>query len=260
MFGPAHRFPFASGRAYTPPDAGIDAFEVLQRRLGLSRAVFVQASCHGTDNSAMVDALRRGRGRYAGVAMIDASFSDADLCRLHDAGVRGARFNFVSHLGGGPCMDTFLRLVHRIAKLGWHAVLHFDAADLPDYCKMLGGLPCPFVIDHMARVPAAGGIRQTPFEALLELMSNERAWVKISGAERLTTGGRPPYDDVIPFARSLIDAAPRRVLWGTDWPHPNVRHMPDDGDLLDLLAEFAPDESVRNQILVSNPQRLYNLS
>ncbi len=258
VFGPAARFPFAPDRAYTPPDAGIDAFEALQERLGLSRAVFVQASCHGTDNAAMVDALRRGGGRYAGVAMIDDSFGHRHLVELHQAGVRGARFNFVAHLGGAPDLGTFWRLVDRVQPMGWHIVLHFDAKDLPRYGQLLDAMPCPYVIDHMARIPVADGIDQAPFRTLLDLLADDRAWVKISGAERLTADGPPPYDDVVPFARALIAAAPDRVLWGTDWPHPNVRHMPDDGDLVDLLATFAPDEAVRNRILVDNPERLYD--
>jgi 2-pyrone-4,6-dicarboxylate lactonase len=258
IFGPAARFPFAADRAYTPPDAGIDDFERLQARLGLSRAVFVQASCHGTDNRAMVDALHRGGGRYAGVAMVDETFSDDDLAALHAAGVRATRFNFVAHLGGAPDLDSFWRIVERVATLGWHIVLHFDAKDLSAYAALLDNLPCPYLIDHMARVDATAGVDQPAFEALLDLLSDERCWVKISGAERLTAGGAPPYDDVVPYARALIAAAPDRVLWGTDWPHPNVRHMPDDGDLVDLLAEFTPDETVRTQILVENPTRLYD--
>lgn len=258
IFGPAHRFPFADDRAYTPPDSGIEDFEVLQDRLGLSRAVFVQASCHGTDNSAMVDALVRGQGRYAGVAMIDESFDVAAIGALHDAGVRGTRFNFVAHLGGAPEIGEFWRIVERVQPFGWHIVLHFDAKDLPDYVDLLDQMPCPYVIDHMARVPVGGGLDQAPFQALLALMADERAWVKISGAERLTADGTPPYDDVVPFAQALIAAAPDRVLWGTDWPHPNVRAMPDDGDLVDVLAAFAPDEATRHRILVDNPERLYD--
>jgi len=258
VFGPAAQFPFAEKRAYTPPDSGIAKFEQLQERLGLSRAVFVQASCHGTDNSAMVDALERGQGRYAGVAMVDDSFDEAAIGHLHDVGVRATRFNFVAHLGGAPDMDSFWRVVDRVVPFGWHIVLHFDAKDLPDHTDMLERMPCAYVIDHMARVPATDGADQVPFQALLELMSDERAWVKISGAERLTADGPPPYDDVVPFARALIEAAPDRVLWGTDWPHPNVRDMPDDGDLVDLLAKFAPDTATRNRILVSNPETLYD--
>ena len=260
IFGPAHRFPFAADRAYTPPDSGIDDFERLQERLGLSRAVFVQASCHGTDNAAMVDALVGGEGRYAGVAMIDESFTDADIEALHNAGVRGTRFNFVAHLGGAPELGAFWRIVNRVVPFGWHIVLHFDAKDLSAYADLLDAMPTPYVIDHMARVDASAGLDQVPFQALLKLMTDDRCWVKISGAERLTAGGAPPYDDVVPYARALIDAAPDRVLWGTDWPHPNVRHMPDDGDLVDLLAAYAPDAAVRDRILVANPARLYDFA
>jgi 2-pyrone-4,6-dicarboxylate lactonase len=260
IFGPAARFPFAPERSYTPPDAGIEDFERLQARLGLSRAVFVQASCHGTDNAAMLDALRRGAGRYAGVAMIDESITDADLAQLHEAGARATRFNFVAHLGGAPDLDRFWRIVDRVAPLGWHIVMHFDAQDLPAHAELLQRMPCPYVIDHMARVDATAGVDQAPFVALLGLLRDERCWVKVSGAERLTADGSPPYHDVVPYARALIAAAPDRVLWGTDWPHPNVRHMPDDGDLVDLLAQFAPDEATRHRILVDNPQRLYDFA
>jgi 2-pyrone-4,6-dicarboxylate lactonase len=260
IFGPGDRFPYSADRTYTPPDSGIDDFEKLQARLGLSNAVFVQASCHGTDNSAMLDALVRGRGRYAGVAMIDETFTDAQIQELHDSGVRSTRFNFVAHLGGAPELPTFWRIVERVAKWDWHIVLHFDAKDLPEYTLLLEKMPVPYVIDHMARVNARAGVDQAPFQALLSLMTDERTWVKISGAERLTADGPPPYDDVVPYAQALIAAATDRILWGTDWPHPNVRHMPDDGDLVDLIASFAPDESTRNKILVDNPRRLYPLN
>ena len=259
VFGPADRFPFAAGRRYTPPDAGIDDLARLHARLGLDRAVIVQASCHGTDNAALLDALRRGEGRYAGVAMIDEATTDAELDELHEAGVRGTRMNFVAHLGGAPDADAVERIVFRAADRGWHVVLHLDAADLARYAPLLAWLPCPYVIDHMGRVDATAGLDQEPFRALLGLLhEGDRCWVKLSGAERLTAVGPPPYDDVVPFARALIAAAPDRVLWGTDWPHPNVRHMPDDGDLVDLLAAFAPDEAVRHRILVENPARLYD--
>jgi predicted TIM-barrel fold metal-dependent hydrolase len=261
VFGPAMQFPFSPNRSYTPPDSGIDDFERLQERLGLSRAVFVQASCHGTDNAAMVDAIERGGGRYAGVAMIDDSFTDDDLHRLHDVGVRGTRFNFVAHLGGAPDLDTFWRLVDRVAPLGWHIVLHFDAKDLPSHRELLDRMPVPYVIDHMARPPAELGVEQEPFQQMLDLMRNdERCWVKISCAERLTEGKVAPYDDVIPFAQALVAAAPDRVLWGTDWPHPNMKIMPDEGHLLDLLAAYIPDETLRNKILVDNPTTLYDFT
>ena len=259
VFGPADRFPFAPDRAYTPPDSGFDELKVHQDRLGLSRAILVQASCHGTDNSAMVDALRRGQGRYAGVALIDDTHTADDLAELHDAGVRGIRFNFVQHLGGAPDPDFFWRQVERVAPLGWHIELHFDAKDLSANADLFQRLSVPYIIDAMGRVDATAGLDQEPFLYLLHMLrSADKAWVKVSGAERITAGGTPPYDDVIPYARALIDAAPDRVLWGTDWPHPNVKHMPDDGDLIDLLADHAPDEETRNRILVENPERLYD--
>lgn len=213
VFGPAERFPFSPARSYTPPDSGIDDFIALQNRLGLERAVFVQASCHGVDNSAMVDAIQRGGGRYAGVAMIDDSYSDADLDRLHEHQVRGIRFNFVAHLGGAPDLDQFWRLVNRVAERDWHIVLHLDAKDFSHYSGVLDAMPVRYIIDHMARVPAADGIDQEPFQQLLHrLESDERCWVKISCAERLTDGKVQPFDDVIPFAKALIDCAPDRLL------------------------------------------------
>lgn len=259
VFGPAEQFPFSPSRSYTPPDSGIEEFQGLQRRLGLGRAVFVQASCHGVDNSAMVDAIGRGGGRFAGVAMIDESFTDQDLAYLHANQVRGIRFNFVAHLGGAPDLDAFHRLVGRVGPLGWHVVMHFDAKDLSQYDDLLDAMPVPYIIDHMARVPAAEGIDQEPFQRLLERFSNdERCWVKISCAERLTAGRVPPYDDVIPFARALVECAADRLLWGTDWPHPNLVDMPDEGHLLDLLAAFVPDPTTRHRILVDNPTVLYD--
>ncbi|MGH8947016.1 MAG: amidohydrolase family protein [Acidimicrobiia bacterium] len=259
VFGPAHRFPFDPNRTYTPPDADFEDLVALQERLGLSRAVLVQASCHGTDNSAMVDALRRGRGRFAGVAMVNESIGDRELAAMHQAGVRGIRFNFVRHLGGAKGTGPILALAHRVAPLGWHVDLHFDADQIPGYFDLLRRLPTPFIIDHMGRVAAKRGVDQEPFRSLLDLLaSEERAWVKLSGAERLGQTGEPPYREVVPLARALIEVAPDRLLWGTDWPHPNVRHMPDDGDLVDLLADFAPEEETRKRILVDNPERLYD--
>lgn len=261
IFGPAVRFPFASDRTYTPPDSGLEEFLALQDVLGLSRAVFVQASCHGTDNRAMLDALEWGDGRFAGVAMIDETHTDGDLDEMHHLGVRGIRFNFVRHLGGEPDLSLMWALVDRVRPLGWHVELHFDARDVPSHADLFERLPVPFIIDHMARVRTSDGIDQEPFQHLVALVaSNPLAWVKISGAERLTAGDGPPYDDVVPFARTLVETAPDRILWGTDWPHPNVRHMPDDGDLIDTLADLVPDEQTRNRILVDNPNVLYDFS
>lgn len=260
VFGPASRFPYAEDRSYTPPDAGFEGLQRLHGTLGFERAVIVQASCHGTDNSALSDALERGAGAYAGVAMIDASTSDSELERLHVLGVRGARFNFVAHLGAAPELSLFNSQIARIAKLGWHAVLHFDARDLPAYGKLLDSLAVPYIIDHIARVEAAAGLDQVPFQSLLDRLRDEKCWVKISGPERVSSDGRAPFLDVVPFVKEVVATAPGRVLWGTDWPHPNVRTMPDDGDLVDFLATAIPDRGTRTQILVDNPQVLYDFA
>lgn len=260
VFGPAARFPYAPGRSYTPPDASFEDFARLQAVLGLDRAVLVQASCHGTDNTAMLDAIARSGGRYRGVATIDDSFDDAALQALHDGGIRGIRFNFVKHLGGAPDLDRIRRCVARVAPLGWHLVLHFDAEDLPVYAGFLAEVPVPVVIDHMARVKTADGLDQVPFQVLLDFMRDEKNWVKICGAERISSDG-PPFADAVPFAQALLALAPDRVLWGTDWPHPNItRWMPNDGDLVDLLPLYAPDPALRQRILVDNPARLYGFA
>jgi 2-pyrone-4,6-dicarboxylate lactonase len=257
VFGPAAKFPYASDRSYTPPDAPKEALMDLHRHLGLSRCVIVQASCHGTDNSAMVDAIAASQGRYLGVAVVDDSFTERDLRSLHEGGVRGARFNFVKHLGGMPDLGMFHRVVARIAPLGWHLVVHLDAVDIVELSDLIRALPLPFVIDHMGRVKAAAGLQQKPFLALLELAKLETCWIKVCGSERVSSAG-PPFTDAVPFARALVEAAPDRVLWGTDWPHPNVgAHMPNDGDLVDLVPLIAPDPAKRQKLLVDNPARLY---
>ncbi len=260
VFGPAHRFPFAPDRTYTPPDSGFEELIALHDGLGLGRAVLVQASCHGKDNSALIDALRRGKGRFAGVAMIDESTDDDQLAEMHGVGVRGIRFNFVRHLREPVGTTRVLALAERVASLGWHVELHLDAEQIPRHRGLFDGLETPFIIDHMGRMKASVGLDQEPFRFLREMLGREeKAWVKVSGAERLTGKG-PPYDDVVPLARALIEAAPDRILWGTDWPHPNVPQMPDDGDLVDLLSDFAPEEGIRNRILVENPERLYDFT
>lgn len=225
--------------------------------LGLERAVLVNASCHGTDNRVILDAIAQSDGHYRGVANADASFTERDFEALHAGGCRGVRFNFVRHLGGMPELDEFHRVIERIRPLGWHVVLHFDAAEVVEFAGLLSRLPVPFIIDHMGRVPAAAGLAQQPFRRLLELVRREHCWVKICGAERISSAG-PPFSDAVPFARALIEVAPERILWGTDWPHPNISgHMPNDGDLVDLIPLFAPDAGTQRQILVDNPQRLY---
>jgi predicted TIM-barrel fold metal-dependent hydrolase len=258
VFGPAHRFPYSPGRSYTPPDAPVENLRALHRHLGIERAVIVQASCHGTDNSATLDAIASSDGAYRGVAMVAGDVSDRELEALHAGGIRGVRFNFVRHLEATPDPVVFSRTVDRIRHLGWHVVVHLDAQDIETLAGELARIPIPFIIDHMGRVKAAAGVGQPPFRRLLSLLDEcPRAWVKVSGAERISAAGRP-FRDAIPFAAALIEAAPDRVLWGTDYPHPNISgDMPNDGELIDLFAAFSNDDRLRRKVLVENPARLY---
>lgn len=257
VFGPAATFPYAPSRAYTPQDAPRDRLAALHAVLRIERAVIVQASCHGTDNRAMLDAIAHSGGRYRGVAIVDESFEDTDYVTLHEGGIRGVRFNFVRHLGGMPDMKVFHDVIQRVTPLGWHLIVHLDAVDIVELSSVLRSLPMPFVIDHMGRVKASAGMNQVPFRALLDLLQLENCWVKVCGSERVSATG-PPFHDAVLFARALVEAAPDRVLWGTDWPHPNVgRFMPNDGDLVDLVPLIAPDDASRHKLLVENPARLY---
>jgi 2-pyrone-4,6-dicarboxylate lactonase len=254
VFGPAGRFPYAVNRSYTPADAPKEALAALHQRLGIERAVIVQASCHGTDNRAMLDAIAGNPAHYRGVAIVDGSFTDADYEALHRGGVRGVRFNFVKHLGGAPDPGVLAAVLDRIAPLGWHVVLHIDAPDLIPLSGMISRLPVPFVIDHMGRVPAAQGIDQAPLRALLRLAKLPQCWIKVCGSERIA---RPPYDDAVPIARAIVEAAPDRVLWGTDFPHPNLTHDVDEADLVDLVPRFAVSAAAQAKLLVDNSARLY---
>jgi 2-pyrone-4,6-dicarboxylate lactonase len=257
VFGPGDLFPYHPKRSYTPPDASRQTLEKLHSLLGIERAVIVQASCHGPDNTAMLDAIAHSNGKYRGVCHIDIGTTEEDLQSLHEGGVRGVRFNFVKHLGGAPDLNFLRRTVDIVRGFGWHLVLHFDAADLLEYKDLLKQLDIKIVIDHMGRPRAEDGIGQTPFQILLEFMKDENYWVKVCGLERISANGRP-FHDGIPFAQELLKVAPDRAIWGTDFPHPNISgDMPNDGDLVDLLALFAPDEKLRQKILVDNPARLY---
>ncbi|HSP51167.1 MAG TPA: amidohydrolase family protein [Pseudolabrys sp.] len=257
VFGPADRFPYAPSRRYTPEDAPKEMLAVLHAHLGVDRAVVVQASCHGTDNAAMLDCIASDPKRYRGVAIVDDSFTDADYDRLDAGGVRGVRFNFVKHLGGAPDMSVFNRVIDRVKGRGWHVVLHLDAPNIIPLSDTIWKLPLPFVIDHMGRVPSAAGVDQPPLRALIELSAHENCWIKVCGAERISM---PPYAAAVPIARALLEAAPTRVLWGTDFPHPNATHAADEADLVDLVPQFAATPLVQKRLLVDNPARLYGFS
>jgi predicted TIM-barrel fold metal-dependent hydrolase len=257
VFGPGALFPFSATRKYTPPDAPKENLKKLHDILGIERAVIVQASCHGTDNSAMLDAIASSGGRYRGVCNADTNFTAAHFDELHTGGVRGVRFNFVKHLGGAPDIDGMWHIIDRVKHLPWHVELHFDARDLLEYEDVIDAIPLPVVIDHMGRIPVADGVNQAPFRLLLKkLRMSDDLWVKVSGAERISADG-PPFFDAAPFGAACIDAAPDRCIWGTDWPHPNVRIMPNDGDLVDIIPRMVPEPELQKKILVDNPARLF---
>ncbi len=257
VFGPGDVFPYAPDRSYTPADAPKEVLAALHDRLGVDRAVIVQASCHGTDNRAMLDAIAWRPDRYRGVAIVDGSFDDRAYQQLDDGGVRGVRFNFVRHLGGAPDMNVFNGVIDRIKGRGWHVVLHLDATDIVPLSDMIRGLPVPFVIDHVGRVDTTLGTGQPAFQALLELARRESCWVKVSGSERIS---RFPFDAAVPFAQALVEASPERTLWGTDFPHPNLKEPVDEVDLVDLVPRFTITAEERQRLLVDNPARLYGFA
>jgi predicted TIM-barrel fold metal-dependent hydrolase len=254
VFGPGARFPYAPNRRYTPEDAPKETLAALHAHLGLSRAVIVQASCHGTDNAAMLDCIAAAPERTRGVAIVDDGFDDKILEAMHRGGVRGVRFNFVRHLGGAPDMDVFNRVIPRLLPLGWHVVLHMDAQDIEQLSPMIRALPVPFVIDHMGRVEAELGPEQPALKALLELARLDGCWIKVSGAERISA---PPFSAAVPIAARIMAAIPDRVLWGTDFPHPNLKIAVDEADLVDLVPAIATTGDAQRRLLVENPARLY---
>lgn len=258
VFGPGDEFPYAPERKYTPCDAGKDALFALRDHLGFDKNVVVQATCHGADNRAMVDALRAAGDRARGIATVRPDVTDAALAEMDEAGVRGVRFNFVRRLVDPKPDDYYHGIVERIAPLGWHIVVYFEAADLAERFDFFTSLETTVVVDHMGRPDVTRPVDGPEFALFRRLMEEHtNVWSKVTCPERLTVGG-PPYDDVVPFARHLVEAFPDRVLWGTDWPHPNLKsHMPDDGKLVDFIPRIATTEELRHKLLVDNPMRLY---
>jgi len=258
VFGPAAEFPFAPERKYTPCDAGKDKLFELRDFLGFERNVIVQATCHGKDNRALVDACRAAGDLARGIASVGPDVTDEELTDMHDAGVRGVRFNFVKRLVDATPKAVFLGIAERIAKLGWHIVVYFEAADLQELVPFLESLPTVIVVDHMGRPDVTKGVDHPDFQRFVDLMArNQNIWTKVTCPERLTVAG-PPYDDVIDHAAYIVERFPDRVLWGTDWPHPNMKsHMPDDGALVDYIPKIARTREQQEKLLVANPMRLY---
>jgi 2-pyrone-4,6-dicarboxylate lactonase len=260
VFGPGADFPYAPERKYTPCDAGKDQLFALRDHLGFARNVVVQATCHGADNRAMVDALLHSNGKARGVATVRPDISEAELAAMHGAGVRGVRFNFVKRLVD-PKPDEYYRgIIDKISALGWHIVVYFEAADLEERWDFFTSIPTTVVVDHMGRPDVTKRVDGPEFETFLSFMERDNIWTKVTCPERLSKMPPPEYADFVPFARHVVEHFPDRVLWGTDWPHPNlnmVGHMPDDGALVDLIPAIAPTVELQRKLLVDNPMRLY---
>jgi 2-pyrone-4,6-dicarboxylate lactonase len=259
VFGPGRVFPYAPERKYTPVDAPKEKLFALRDFLGFDRNVIVQATCHGADNRALVDALLAADDRARGVATIRPGVTRSELADMHAAGVRGVRFNFVRRLAD-PKPDEYYRgLVDLIAEFGWHIVVYFEAADLAERWALFTSLPTVIVVDHMGRPDVRKPVDGAGFTLFQRLMhEHENVWAKLSGAERLSVSGPPGYEDFVPFARHIAELFPDRVIWGTDWPHPNMKsHMPDEGDLVDLVPRIAATGDLQRRLLVDNPMRLY---
>jgi len=258
VFGPADKFSYSPDRKYTPVDAPKEKLFALRDFLGFDKNVIVQASCHGKDNAALIDALKNSDGKARGIAVIGEEVNDAELMAMDLAGVRGVRFNFVKRLVDFTPRDVLERIAARIAPLGWHIVVYFEMEDLPELEAFFTSLPTTIVVDHMGRPDVNKGVDHQEFLRFTDMLEkHENIWTKVSCPERLTLSGAP-YDDVVPFARLLVESFPDRVLWGTDWPHPNmVVEAPDDGLLVDVIAKIAVTPELQQALLVDNPMRLY---
>ena len=266
VFGPGAEFPYAPERKYTPCDAGKEQLYALRDHLGFDKNVVVQATCHGSDNRAMVDALRHAGGKARGIATVKRTVTDAELRDMHEAGVRGTRFNFVKRLVDFTPKDELMEIAQRIAPLGWHVVIYFEAVDLPELWDFFTALPTTVVVDHMGRPDVTKPVDGPEFELFVKMMrEHTNIWSKVSCPERLSitgpnalNGELDAYKDVIPFGRKIVETFPDRCLWGTDWPHPNLKNlMPDDGLLVDFIPHIARTKELQQKLLVDNPTRLY---
>ncbi len=255
VFGPREQYGYAGDRLYTPPPVFLGDYLDMLDAVGFTRGVIVQSGVHGTNNDVIVDAIAQSNGRLKGIALIDETTTGAELDRLNAAGVRGFRANLVAKIG--VQFDAAKKLATRVKRLGWHVQFLLDVENFPDLDRVLGDFPVEVVIDHMGRPDTQRGTVAPGFQALIRLLQSGRGWSKLSAPYR--TSREPfPHADITPFAHALIKAAPDQLVWGSDWPHVMLdTAMPNDGDLCDQLAAWAPDPATRTKILVDNPQRLY---
>lgn len=260
VFGPVARFPYSDSRSFTPVEAPKEKLFALHQLMGIDRCVIVQSMIHGLDNAVVADAIAAGQGRYLGVALVPVDISSDALRGLANQGFRAVRFNFMKHLGVGANPEALVELTRRLAEHHMHLQVHFDPGLIDDLSPWLKRSAVPVVIDHMARVDATQGIQDHAFQALCRLLDNKRFHVKVSGIDRVNEKlplDNPPYPLGIKLAAYLVSAFPSQCLWGTDWPHPNHTHIPDDGVLVQALARIAPSPKLLQQLLVDNPQKLY---
>jgi 2-pyrone-4,6-dicarboxylate lactonase len=262
IFGPQAKFPYSDSRAYTPPEAPLEALLRMHDEIGISRGVVVQGNAHGADNAVLLDALTRHPDRLRGVVVVNDDIAPAELKRMRDAGVRGVRFHHMPRGKGYSArgFDAFRKLAPHMADLGLHVQFMMDAAAIEDALPHLADWKLPVVLDHMGHLHAHEGVNQPGFQTMLKLLAEGRIWVKVSGAYRISVN-YPDYPDARPFHEALVKANPDQLVWGTDWPHPRLLEtMPDDGHLLDLFNAWTPDAGVRRKILVENPARLYGFA
>lgn len=258
VFGPMERFPFSARAKYLPEDAGPDMLFALRDHLGFARNVIVQASCHGTDNAATLEAIARSQGKARGVAVVDPAIGDAELAALHEGGIRGIRFNFLKRLVDDAPKDRFLDVACRLPE-GWHVVIYFEADILEELRPFMDAIPVPLVIDHMGRPDVTQGAKGPDMQAFRRLLDTRGdIWFKATCPDRLDIGNGDPWDAFAEAVAPLVADYPDRALWGTDWPHPNMQDaIPDDGHLVDMIPRIAPMVELQEKLLVTNPMRLY---
>lgn len=256
VFGPDATFPFAANRTFTPQDAPKEELFALHKWLGFERGVFVQSACHGSDHTVVLDLIAAAPDRYRGVALVTTATPQAEIERLHAGGIRGVRFHFFSHLGKPTPYEDIRGIIAKVAPLGWHIAIHVGGQGVLEQYDFITSIEAPVVIDHIGRIDIAEGLDGKAFTALKRLTDRGNVWVKLSGTDRITKQSYP-YADAVAFPRALAAHAPERVVWGSDWPHPNHFAVPNDGDLVDLIAEIAPDETTRHKMLVENPAKLF---
>jgi len=258
IFGPSNKFQYLQERSWTPVDAGKEDLFALHDFLGIQRCVIVQTALHGFDNSVVVDAMQTRRGSYLGVALASAKTTSETIAEMDRQGFRAIRFNFMAHLKNSDSIEDILALTKRMEPFGWHLQVHFSSDLVHSLTPLLKQSAVPVVVDHIGRVDASLGADHADFQGLLKLLDDPLFYVKVSGVDRISR--IHPYDDGVSLAKILVDEFTDRCVWGTDWPHPNHHHIPDDGNLVDLIPRIATTPEKVNKLMVMNPEKLYRFT